>query len=312
MAVNLSTVALTGDAMFAGEFDPERTKDYFAEVEKTSIVQQLAQKVPMGPTGVQFAHWTGDVQASWLGEGDQKPITKGDFSRKTFKPAKIATIFVASAEVVRANPLQYIETMRSKVAEAFALAFDAAVLYGTNSQFGAYVNQTSKEVSLAGGDTKAYDALNNGLSLLVNDGRKWTGTVLDSTAEPILNDARDTTGRPLFIEPEYTDINAPFRLGRVLGRPTTISDQVSKDVAGTPAYKILGFEGDFNQILWGEVGSISYDVSDQASVDVSAAQDGSQIVSLWQNNLLAVRIEAEYAALVNDPEAFVRVTNKPA
>lgn len=308
------TVAQTGDAMFAGEFEAERAEDYFKEVEKSSIVQAVSQKVPMGPTGVQFAHWTGNVQASWVGETEQKPVTKGDFAKKSFKPAKIATIFVASAEVVRANPLNYIETMRTKVAEAFALAFDAAVLYGTNSQFGAYVNQTTKEQSLVGSGTAPFDALNNGLSALVLDGKKWTGTLIDASAEPILNGAKDANERPLFIEPEYTDINAPFRLGRVLGRPTTISDHVALPVDAVdpaPDYSILGFQGDFSQILWGQVGSISYDVSDQASVNVGTEASPS-IVSLWQNNLVAVRIEAEYAALVNDPEAFVRLTNAPA
>lgn len=32
------------------------------------------------------------------------------------------------------------------------------------------------------------------------------------------------------------------------------------------------------------------------------------MTSLWQNNLVAVRAEAEFAALVRDPEAFVKVT----
>jgi len=32
-------------------------------------------------------------------------------------------------------------------------------------------------------------------------------------------------------------------------------------------------------------------------------------VSLWQNNLVAVRVEAEFAALVNDVQSFVKLTN---
>ena len=304
MALPHNGIASTKDVMFAGEFEPDRAQDYFAEVEKSSIVQAVARKVPMGPTGVTFDHWTGNVSAKWIGEADQKPITKGNFAKKSFRPAKIATIFVASAEVVRANPLNYIETMRTKVAEAFALAFDAAVLQGTNSQFGAFVDQTTKTVNIADttNDAHVFDHLNNGLELLVNDDKKWTGTLIDTKGEPILNGAKDQVGRPLFIESEYTDVNAPFRLGRTLGRPVVLSDHVA---AGTT----LGYQGDFDQILWGQVGSISYDVSDQASVDVSAAQNGSEIVSLWQNNLVAVRIEAEYAALVNDPEAFVKLTS---
>jgi hypothetical protein len=31
------------------------------------------------------------------------------------------------------------------------------------------------------------------------------------------------------------------------------------------------------------------------------------LVSLWQNNLVAVRVEAEFGVLVNDPESFVKL-----
>lgn len=43
-----SNVAQTSDTMFQGFLDPTLAQDYFAQVEKTSIVQQLAQKIPGG------------------------------------------------------------------------------------------------------------------------------------------------------------------------------------------------------------------------------------------------------------------------
>ena len=296
------TAAKTTDSMFSGFLDPVVSQDYFAEVEKVSIVQQIARKVPMGPTGVRIPHWTGDVSAKWVGETEQKPVTKGDFTKQDIAPFKIATIFAASSEVVRANPLNYLNVMRSKVAEAIALAFDAAVLAGVQSPFGASVADTTKEVDLG---TNAYEALNNGLELLLADGKKWTGTLFDNIAEPILNGSVDLINRPLFIEATYGDINAPFRSGRVLGRPTYISDHVANGAC-------VGIQGDFSQIIWGQVGGLSYDVSDQATLDLSANGDGSGIVSLWQQNMVAVRVEAEFAALVNDPEAFVKLNKSAA
>ena len=296
----MANYAATSDAMFAGELEPEKAQDYFAEAEKSSIVQSVAQKIPMGPTGVSIPHWSGNVTADWVDEGGQKPITKGDFTKQVIKPAKIATIFVASAEVIRANPHNYIEVMRRKVAEAIALRFDEAVIFGTATPFGNYINETTKQIALG---TNSYADLNSGLGLLANDGRKWRHVLLDETAEPILNAAADTTGRPLFIDgvTEYTETNAPFRKGRVIGRTTILSDHLSNDTG------VLGFMGDFNNVLWGQVGGLTYDVSDQASLDISSALNGSQIVNLWQNNLVAVRVETEFAALVNDPEDFVRI-----
>ncbi|QFG10387.1 major capsid protein [Mycobacterium phage Anthony] len=306
--VDHSQIAQTGDTMFKGYLEPEMAKDYFAEAEKTSIVQKFAQKVPMGTTGQKIPHWTGDVTAEWIGEGDMKPITKGDMTSQNIAPHKIATIFVASAEAVRANPANYLGTMRTKVATAFAMAFDAAALYGTNSPFPTFINQTTKSVSLAdpGGagvsDLTAYDALAvNGLSLLVNAGKKWTHTLLDDVSEPILNGAKDQNGRPLFIESTYENDVEAMREGRIVSRPTIISDHVAE---GTT----IGFQGDFRQIIWGQVGGLSFDVTDQATLNLGTFEV-PKFVSLWQHNLVAVRVEAEYAMHVNDPQAFVRLTN---
>ena len=309
-AVNHAKISQTGDSMFSGLLTPEQSQDYFALAEKTSIVQQIAQKIPMGPTGVKIPHWNGNVSASWIGEGDMKPITKGDMTSQTISPSKIATIFVASAETVRANPANYLSTMRTKVATAIAMAFDNAVINGTSTPFGAYLAQTTNSVSLpdplgAGkgiaDGSNAYQALNAGLSLLLGSGKTWNGTLFDNKAEPILNSAVDTAQRPLFLEATYADINAPFRSGRVLGRPTYLSDHVA---SGTT----VGFMGDFSQILWGQVGGLSYDVTDQATLNLGTV-GSPNFVSLWQHNLVAVRVEAEFAALVNDPQAFVKLTN---
>lgn len=304
MAMSTSTFATTDD--FSGFLKPEQAAPIFEEMTKRSLVQPLAKKIEMGPTGVSIPFWDGDVQAHWVDEAGKKPLAKGGFDQFSVSPKKIAVIFAMSSEVVRANPLNYINVMREKVGEAFAVAFDAAVMHGTNTPFGAYLDQTTKAVALD--DPNAYGATNNALSLLVNDGKKFTGGLLDNITEPIINSALDNNGRPLFIEPTYTETNSLTRQGRILARPITIAEGVK----GPDADAAAGYFGDFSQILWGQVGGISYDVSDQATLDLSEAQDGSGLTSLWQHNLVAVRAEAEFAALVRDPEAFVKVNTTTA
>lgn len=304
MAIDTTKYAGTSD--FGGFLEPTQAAPIFEEVARRSVVQPLARKVEMGPTGLSIPFWEGDVSAAWTDEGGKKPLTKGGFDKFTIEPKKITAIFAMSAEVVRANPLNYINVMREKVAEAFAVAFDEAALHGTNTPFGAYVDQTTKGVALTkdvDGEAvaDAYGAVNNALSLLVKDGKQFTGGLLDLTTEPIINDSVDKNGRPLFIEPTYTETNTITRQGRVIGRPVTIASNVANE--GT-----VGYLGDFSKILWGQIGGISYDVSDEATLDLSAAQDGSGLTSLWQHNLVAVRCEAEYAIRVHDAEAFVKVT----
>src|SRR5690606_6500218 len=257
-SANNSNLAQTKDTMFSGYLDPVMAQDYFAEVEKTSIIQRVARKIPMGPTGIVIPHWSGDVSAEWIGEGDMKPITKGDLTKQNMVPHKIATIFAASAEVERSNPANSLGTMRVKVAEAIAMAFDAAVMHGTSTPFGAYLDQSTKVQAI--GDN-AYTGLGvDGLRKLVSAGKKWNGTLLDDITEPILNGAVDANGRPLFVESTYDSMVTPFREGRILGRPTVLSDHVATGA-------ILGYQGDFSQIIWGQVGGLSFDVSDQATLN---------------------------------------------
>jgi HK97 family phage major capsid protein len=303
--------ATTG--MFSGYLDPVEAGPLYDQTAKTSLVQALARRIPMGATGVKFKDWSATIDASWVAEGQRKPVNKGQFedTELVVVPHKIAVIFAESAEVVRANPRNYLQVMRRKVAEKFAEKFDDAVLRGTQTPFGAYVDQTTKEISLhpdaipAPEDGGMYTVFNNVLAALVNDtdaqGKRYKlkSWLLDDSIEPLLNGALDNTGRPLFNDLALPlETNAVTRQGRILGRPAVLTEDIA---TGTT----LGYAGDWSKIMWGPVGGISYDVSDQATLVIN-----DEIVSLWQHNLVAVRCEAEFGVLVQDPEAFVRITNE--
>jgi HK97 family phage major capsid protein len=287
--------------MFAGYLEPAQAQDYFAEAEKVSIVQRFARKIPMGQTGVKIPYWTGDVSAGWVGEGEMKPLTKGNFGSQTVAPHKIATIFTASSEVVRANPANYLNVMRSKVATAIGQAFDQAVLYGVDSPFAHYLAETTKTVAI---NNNLYDATAvRGLRALTQDGKKWNATLLDDTVEPILNGSYDNNGRPLWIDSPFSQENPVNREGRIVGRPSILAETVASG-------SVLGFAGDFRQIVWGQVGGLSYSVSDQATLNFGTPES-PVFVSLWQHNLVAVLVEAEFGLLINDVDAFYKLTDGP-
>lgn len=307
MAVTAAT--LTGD--FAGFLTPDRAQGIFDRAEKASVVQGLVQKVPLGANGVEIPVITGRPTVGWVAEAGQKPASKGSMALKTISPKKAAAIVVTSAEVVRANPGGYIDKIRPQLGEAFAMAFDRAALYdkgpdGTAGAgpFASWINQTTKAVEIgttaaAGGGI--HGDLTAALSLLVAAGKKLTGWAVDDQFEPLLEGAADTTGRPLYVDlPSETDNSGLTARGRLLRRPSLMTE----GVASADAAKVLGFGGDWREAAWGVVGGISYDVSTQATVTINGA-----LVSLWENNLVAIRAEAEYGFLVNDPEAFVRLTN---
>ena len=292
---------MTGD--FSGFIKPDQAQDYFTEASKLSAVQSLARQVPVGPNGVEFRQVTSKPTANWVDEGGRKPTTKGEIGLRSFKPHKIAAITVASAEVVRANPGNYINLYREEIAEAFAVAFDYAALWGIGGDgtgsgpFDAAIADTSKSVALgAAGQAEGgiYADLNGALQALVADKRKLTGWVLDDTTEPVLNSAVDLNGRPLFVESPYDGTSLDS--GRLLRRPAVFSEDIARD-------NVVGFAGNWDKAIWGVASGISYDVSTQATVTI----DG-ELVSLWENNLVAIRTEAEYGFLLDSEEHFVKIT----
>lgn len=297
MAITAATV--TGD--FSGFLDPAQSAPIFEEARQASVVQQLTRQIPLGINGQEIPVTTSKPVAGWVAEGGTKPASKGTMSLKTMTPKKLAAIAVVSAEVVRANPGGYVDSLRPDLAEAFAIAFDAAALHGTSTPFTTYIDQTTQtdiEIGTAAASAGSVHAdINSGLKALVDDGKRLTGFAFDSVAEPLFNAAVDTTGRPLFIDSPLVETAETVRAGRVLGRPAFMGDGVA---SGT----IVGYGGDWSQAVWGTVGGISYDVSTEATVTINSA-----LVSLWEKNLLAVRAEAEYGWLVNDVDAFVTYIN---
>lgn len=140
----MAITSATNTGQFAGFLKPDQAAAYFEQAKKQSTVQQLARQVPLGINGAEIPVVTSKPTAGWVAEGGQKPATNGSLALKTITPKKLAAIAVVSAEVVRANPGNYINIFRDDIAEAFALAFDAAALHGTNTPFGAEVGHRTR------------------------------------------------------------------------------------------------------------------------------------------------------------------------
>jgi|SRR5437868_4131486 len=298
----MAVTAATTTGGFSGFLNRDQSAPIFNKAAQQSVVQKLARQIPLGINGQSIPVVTGNLTAGWVAEGAQKPASAGTMSLKTMDPKKLAVIAVVSAEVVRANPGDYMNFIRDDVARAFAVAFDAAALHGTSTPFSTYVDQSANTVEFTGTTpafTSVWPDLNSALSTLVTAGKDATGWALDSRFEPVLNGALDSSNRPLFIESPLTETAGPIRQGRLMGRDAFVGPGVYSSTG-----KIYGYLGDWSQAAWGTVGGISYDVSTSATVTVNGS-----LVSLWENNLVAVRAEAEYGFLVNDTAAFVKLAN---
>lgn len=313
MAVTAATV--TGD--FSGFLNPERAGAIFERARQMSVVQRLARRVPLGVAGTEVPVVTTRPQAGWVSEGGPKPATAGAMTLKTMSPKKIAAIAIVSAEVVRANPGNYINIFRDDIAEAFAIAFDRAALHdegpdGTaaGGPFSTHIASTTKTQEI-GATSQAnggvFVDLVGAMTDIVSDkdanGRRYrlTGWALDAVLEPAFWGQVDTTGHPIWTNlPENVAATAPLGGGTLMNRPAFFGE----GVASADLTSVVGFAGDWSQAAWGQIGGISYDISTQATATINGS-----LVSLWENNLVGIRAETEFGFLVNDADAFVELTN---
>lgn len=289
----------TNTSEFSAFLKPDQAAPYFEQARRNSVVQSLARQVPLGINGAEIPITTSKATAGWVSEGGRKPSTSAGLGVKSIKPHKIAAISVVSAEVVRANPQNYMEILRGDITEAIAKAFDEAVLHGVNTPFDQYLAETSKEVALgeaAAADGGVYTDLVGSLRELKQDGKKLTGFAFDDITEPTFLSSVDANGRPLFLESTYE--GSVLSAGQLIGRSAYLGEGIADD-----AQDVVGFAGDWSQVIWGAVGGISFDVSTQTSVTLDGV-----LTSLWEHNLVAIRAEAEFGLLVNDTESFVKFT----
>jgi HK97 family phage major capsid protein len=187
----MGITAATQLSDFSGFLNPAQSAPIFDMAARMSVVQRLARQVPLGANGVAVPVITGKMSAGWVAEGTTKPASKGTMVLKTISPKKIASIAVVSTEVVRANPGGFMDTIRPQMAEAFSIAFDRAALRdegpdGTPSggPFSTWVGQTTKSVEIGINTEGIYLDIVDGLTLLVNNGKRLRGFALDDRIEP--------------------------------------------------------------------------------------------------------------------------------
>ena len=290
---------------FSGFLSPQESAPIFDEAAKQSAFQQLIPRVELGINGQKIPVMTGKPTANWVGQGERKPTTEGKFGMKLMEPKKLAAITVMSAEVARANPANVSTRMREAITEAIATAFDLAVAYnlggdGTGTgPFDNYLAETTKSVTV-GSTAKAEGGIHGDLTAamaaLVADKRKLTGWALDDNVEPLIWGATDTNGRPLYVElPTDSMSQTLARPGRLLNRPSFMGEGVGHG-------DTVGFGGNFQKAAWGAVGGIGFRISTEATVTING-----ELVSLFENNLVAILAEAEYGFVMESPEHFVKL-----
>lgn len=183
------------------------------------------------------------------------------------------------------------------------MAFDAATLHGTSTPFPTYINQTTNAVTLGAATEGGYHAdLVGAIAQTVSGGNqgkgyRHNGWAFDTVAEPTLLASYDGQGRPLMVESTTTG----GTVQNLVGRNVRYFDNVA-------ASAILGFGGDWSQARYGVAADLTYSLSREATIQLGD-DTAPTYLHLFQQNLVALLVEAEYGFIVNDVEAFSRIND---
>lgn len=266
----------------------EVSSEIWANTLENSAVQARARKVTLPAGGLTIPMITGDPEAGWVNETDEKPVSDSKFASKVMTPYKMAVIELFSDEFRRDLPGLYGELVR-RLPYALGRKFDKAAL-GLEDAPGTGFDtlKDAPEIKLDGTIKPFMSGLK---SVAANKGIVDGWTLTEEARVDALNIA-DSMNRPLLV-PDYSTAG---QVGTILGKPVS----TTRAIEGT---NIAGFAGEWSSAAWGAVEDIQIDINDRGSVN----RNGEQI-NLWQRNMFAVRAEIEVGFILRDPKRFVKFT----
>lgn len=261
-----------------------------------SAAMQLAEQVQLPGGGVSVDIITGNAQAEWVAETEEKPVSRPTLGTKLMTPYTLAVIVPFSNQFRRDKGRLYNALVR-KLPEALALRFDQTV-FGSVTAPGSNFDKLSGASAVGiGGDT--YQGLVAADQAVATGGGTLNGWALAPQGRGLLLGAVDGFGRPLFTPGPNTGGN----VSQLLGQPVYVTPGVY--AAGTPNQ--IGFAGDWSGAAWGSVEGVQIAFSDQATLT-----DGENTINLFQRNMFAVRAEIEIGFRVRDLDQFVKLTDAAA
>ena len=237
------------------QLTPEQSAEIWSAAEYESAAMQLAQRVNLPGAGVSIPIITGEPEAEWVNETDEKPVSRPTFGNKLMTGYTAAVIVPFSNQFRRDLPGLYSEVVR-KLPQALARRFDQTVFGPQSGAPGANFDTLGDAQAVGiGGNT--YKGLVAADQAVATGGGVLNGWALSPQARGLLLGSVDGQGRPLFIN-SVAEGSVPT----LLGAPVRTSRALY--AAGTPATR--GYAGAWTAAHSGGVADIPLAIADQIAV----------------------------------------------
>src|SRR5690606_15745341 len=125
---------------------PAVSGEIWGETQDASAVMQLARRITLPGGGGSIPIITGDAEAGWVGETEEKPVSRATLANKQITAYKLAVIEPFSNEFRRDLPGLYAELVR-RLPAALGKKFDQTVL-GTTAAPGSNFDKLTAATSV--------------------------------------------------------------------------------------------------------------------------------------------------------------------
>jgi len=253
----------------------------------------LIGRIPGGlrrvPFKVRIQRQTAGVTGAFVGEGLPKPVNKLTFDAITLDNFKAAVIVVMTMELMRFSDPSAEAVVRQDMIDGITAFLDKRFIdpqYSATSSSPASITNGIVPIASTGSTIAAItNDVENLMGAFIAGNLSLSRAVWFMSPVTALSLAmkRDTQDR--FAFPTVTPDGGTF-----FGRPVLTSTAIA--AAGSPTEQLIVLMDPY-AVLLADDGDISIDMSQEASLQMDdAPSSGAQsLVSLWQNNMAALRAE---------------------
>ena len=299
MTFNPNNVLLQ-DAV-TGQIPQEQATLVLKEFMQQAAITKLAKYEPMTKPEKKFTYLASGPGAYWVGEGEKIQTSKATWLQATMKTKKLGVIIPVSKEFLSYTVSDFFAQIRPAIAEAFAIKFDQAALFGINSPFGTGVSVFEK-VNAAGNKVELnsignlYDELNAVMALLEDADKDVNGFTTTRRFRQKLRGSKDQNGLPIF-----NDAKAGAT-SEALGLPIGYVDSKSWDYT-----KAELLAADWNYTRYSVLQGIEYKISEEATLTTVEDENGDPI-NLFERDMFALRATMQVGFLTLSDDAFAALT----
>ena len=274
------------------ELPTEISTQIWADTIDNSIVQTLTPRISLPAGGVSIPMITGDPEAGWVNETEEKPVGDSTFGSKVITPYKMAVIELFSDEFRRDYGALY-AALAERLPKALGRLFDETTL-GQKPVPGSGFDSLAAAPEVT---VDSYAGYLSALRSVATNGGELQSWALGANAEIDAMGIVDADGRPLFIR----DVTTEGSIGSILARP--VYKARNAEFTDADSTNIKGVAGEWSSAMWGSVEGIKVAMTDQGTINKGGTQ-----YNLWQRNMFAIRAEVEVGFAVRDVNRFVKLT----